>query len=538
MFYIDTPYNTGNDFIYDDNFSISREEYEDLDGTRDEEGNAMFQEEKWKHNSNSNGRFHSEWLSMIYPRLKLARNLLREDGVIFISIDNGELANLCRLCDEVFGADNSCGIFVWEKKKKPSFLNANMGSVTDYIVAYSRSRQSSPPFTAGTVEDGKKYPFNNAGNSESILRFAPGSVQFVCSDQTIAAQDMSEGNIVTELLNDVVIKSGRNINEFCLRGEWRYSQNKLDEFVKNGDEILISKVPFRPNYINRSGALKKTANLLSYRTNGVPTNEDATEEIRELFGKDLMSYPKPTGLVKFLTRAVTSNNDLVIDFFAGSGTTSDAVMRLNSEDGARRKYIMVQLPEPCDKESEAFKFGLPTISDVGKERIRRAGNKTLEEWKTRQASSDEHLNLETENCNDSPPDIGFRVLKIDSSNMADVYYQPDEITQEGLMLQVDNLKLGRKPEDLLFQVLLDWGVDLSLPIIKEIIQQRSVFFVAENSLAACFDTGLDEAFVKELAKRQPLRAVFRDSGYTNDAVKINFEQIFNALSPHTELKTI
>ena len=538
MIYIDPPYNTGNDFIYDDDFSMSSEEYEGLAGARDEEGNAMFQEEKWKQNSAASGRFHSEWLSMMYPRLRLGRNLLREDGVIFISIDHGELANLCRLCDEVFGPDNFCGIFVWEKKKKPSFLNANMGTVTDYIVAYARSRPSSPPFAAGTVEDGKKYPFNNAGNSKSILRFPSGSVQFTCADQTIKAQDMSEGNIVTELLDDVIIKNGKNVNEFRLLGEWRYSQTKLDEFVKNGDEILISKVPFRPNYINRSGAIKKTANFLSHRTNGVPTNEDATEEIRDLFGKDLMSYPKPTGLLKFLTRAVTSNDDLVIDFFAGSGTTADAVMRLNREDGGRRRYIMIQLPEPCEDHSEAFKYGLSTIAEVGKERIRRAGKKILEEWLVKGASSAEHLQLEAEHSDANPPDIGFRVLKIDSSNMADVYYQPDELTQDSLMLQVDNLKSGRKPEDLLFQLLLDWGVDLALPIIEETILKHRVFFVADNALAACFDTGLDEAFVKELAKRQPLRAVFRDSSYANDAVKINFEQIFKALSPHTELKTI
>jgi len=418
-----------------------------------------------------------------------------------------------------------------------------MGTVTDYIVAYARSRQSSPPFAAGTVEDGKKYPFNNAGNSKSILRFPSGSVQFACADQTIKAQDMSEGNIVTKLLDDVVIKAGKNVNEFSLLGEWRYSQAKLDEFVKNGDEILISKVPFRPNYINRSGAIKKTSNFLSYRTNGVPTNEDATEEIRDLFGKDLMSYPKPTGLLKFLTRAVTSNDDLVVDFFAGSATTADAVMRLNKEDGGRRRYIMIQLPEPCDESSEAFKYGLSTIAEVGKERIRRAGKKILEEWQVMHANEKPEqsdllyppsMNYEPP----SPPDIGFRVLKVDSSNMADVYYQPDELTQDALALQVDNLKPGRKPEDLLFQVLLDWGVDLALPITEEKIFKSRVFFVAENALAACFDPGLDEAFVKELAKRQPLRAVFRDSGYASDAVKINFEQIFKALSPHTELKTI
>jgi adenine-specific DNA-methyltransferase len=229
---------------------------------------------------------------------------------------------------------------------------------------------------------------------------------------------------------------------------------------------------------------------------------------------------------------------IILDFFSGSATTAHAVMQLNAEDGGKRRHIMVQLPEPCDEKSEAYKAGYKTIAEIGKERIRRAGKKILEEWQAKQASSTELLKLETENSGATAPDVGFRVLKIDSSNMAEVFYQPDELTQDGLMLQVDNLKPGRNPEDLLFQVLLDWGVDLALPITEEKILKRRVFFVAENALAACFDTGLDEHFVKELAKRQPLRAVFRDSSYASDAVKINFEQIFKALSPHTELKTL
>ena len=539
MIYIDPPYNTGNDFIYDDNYSMSREEHQNRSGEVDDEGNQMFDEEKWRQNSSANGRFHSEWLSMIYPRLKLARNLLSEEGVIFISIDHEELANLCRICDEVFGSDNFCGIFVWEKKKKPSFLNANMGTVTDYIVAYARSRETSPPFAAGTVEDGKKYPFNNAGNAESVLHFPAGSVQFRCEDQTIAAQDMSEGNIVTELLDHVTIKGGTNANEFRLRGEWRYSQAKLDGFVENADEILISKVPFRPNYINRSGALKKTANLLSYRTNGVPTNEDATDEIRDLFGKDVMSYPKPSGLLKFLVRSVTSDEDIILDFFAGSATTADAVMRLNREDGGKRRHIVVQIPEPCDEKSEAFKAGYSTIAEIGKERIRRVGAKVREELVAKLerelpgSEGHELLNASLRNL-----DTDFRVLKIDSSNMADVYYQPDVLTQDALDLQVDNVKSDREPEDLLFQVLLDWGVDLGLPITEEAIERKQVFFGAENALAACFDTGLTEDFCKALAKREPLRVVFRDVGYASDSTKINIEQIFEAFSPHTELKTL
>jgi adenine-specific DNA-methyltransferase len=252
----------------------------------------------------------------------------------------------------------------------------------------------------------------------------------------------------------------------------------------------------------------------------------------------VFEFPKDETVLQMLVEMTSNKRDIILDFFSGSATTAHAVMQLNSEDGGKRRHIMVQLPEPCDEKSEAFKAGYKTIAEIGKERIRRAGKKILEEWQAKQASSTELLKLETEKSGAAPPDVGFRVLKVDSSNMAEVYYQPDELTQDNLLLQVDNLKPGRNPEDLLFQVLLDWGVDLTLPIAEEKILKRRVFFVADNALAACFDTGLDEDFVKELAKRQPLRAVFRDSGYASDCVKINFEQIFKALSPHTELKTL
>lgn len=258
-----------------------------------------------------------------------------------------------------------------------------------------------------------------------------------------------------------------------------------------------------------------------------------------------MDFPKPTQLLRFLISRVSqpSSDDIILDFFSGSASTAHAVMQLNAEDGGRRRHIMVQIPEPCDEKSAAYKAGYKTLAEIGKERIRRAGKKIFEDWKAKQGKSipeqGDLLNpISMISINESCPDIGFRVIKIDSSNMADVYYQPDEVTQDGLALQVDNLKSNRKPEDLLFQVLLDWGVDLALPITEETILKHRVFFVADNALAACFDTGLDEAFVKELAKRQPLRAVFRDSGYASDAVKINFEQIFKALSPHTDLKTL
>jgi adenine-specific DNA-methyltransferase len=291
---------------------------------------------------------------------------------------------------------------------------------------------------------------------------------------------------------------------------------------------------------------------LLFRTT-VGDNQAATRELNGLFPDAGMIFdsPKPSSLIYHLAFVGnTKDDDIILDFFSGSATTAHAVMQLNAEDGGKRRHIMVQLPEPCDEKSEAFKAGYKTIAEIGKERIRRAGKKILSEWQAKQTKerpTQGDLLHSTSNIQNStsPPDIGFRVLKIDSSNMADVYYQPDELMQDTLALHVDNLKPGRKPEDLLFQVLLDWGVDLALPVTEEKIKGRRVFFVADSgepaahpALAACFDTGLDEDFVKTLAKRAPLRAVFRDAGYASDAVKINIEQIFKALSPHTELKTL
>jgi adenine-specific DNA-methyltransferase len=258
----------------------------------------------------------------------------------------------------------------------------------------------------------------------------------------------------------------------------------------------------------------------------------------EIFGNSvLFESPKPVGLLKLLLQAGTRPDSIILDFFSGSATTAHAVMQLNAEDGGNRRHIMVQLPEPCDPRSEAFKAGYQTIAEIGKERIRRAGNKILAEWQAKHAKPDP-LDLDSARTAATPPDIGFRVLKIDSSNFTEVFHQPDEITQDDLFRHVDNLKADRTPEDLLFQVLLDWGVDLALPVTEETLEGRRVFFVDDNALAACFDTGLDETFVKALAKRAPLRAVFRDAGYASDAAKINIEQIFRALSPHTELKTL
>lgn len=388
LIYIDPPYNTGNDFVYRDNFRIGLKSYRDRTSAAD------------------SGRFHADWLSMIYPRLALARNFLTPDGIVLISIDDKELDHLTVIGREIFGDNNFCGHFVWEKKRKPSFLDAQMGRVTEYIVCFARDRTLARAFTAGSTAQAKKYPFNNAGNGLKTLTFPAGSVSFRCPDGLIPAQDMSTERIVTRLLDPVTIAGGRNKEAFRLLGEWRYSQATLEGFVARGEDIIISRVPFRPNYISRTPVPKKTTNLLSYRTNGLPTNEDAAAELRALFGADVMTYPKPSGLMAYLIDAVTSNGDLVMDFFAGSGSTAHGLWLADMAAGIRRQFILVQMPEPTRqparlggwKTTPAWDAGFPTIFDVTRQRLLLTARQLRA-----QASSNGDPEIAT--------DLGFQVLR-------------------------------------------------------------------------------------------------------------------------------
>ena len=533
MIYIDPPYNTGNDFIYDDDFSMSRDEYESCSGEVDEDCNALFDEEKWKQNASSNGRFHSEWLSMIYPRLKLARNLMRDDGVIFISIDDGELENLRKIADEIFGEANFIANAVWQKAYVANMTAQHISNTHDHIVIYAKSINI---FKMG------RFP----RSAEQIAKF-----QNPDNDPRgpWKPENLSAGKYYKAGQFEITTPTG----ERAYPPPGRYWRCNEETYIK---WLTDNRITFGKSNEGRPMLKKFLAEVEDgltaetwWRHEECGTNKSASTALKSMFdGFQFFDTPKPVPLVsRLVSLSKAVGNDLILDFFSGSATTAHAVMQLNAEDGGTRRHIMVQLPEPCDEKSEAFKAGYKTIAEIGKERIRRAGKKILSEWQAKQAKEKpaqgdlllpENLKLKTENSSATAPDIGFRVLKIDSSNMADVYYQPDELTQDTLALHVDNLKPDRKPEDLLFQVLLDWGVDLALPIAEEKIGGRRVFFVDDNALAACFDTGLDEDFVKILAKRTPLRAVFRDAGYASDAVKINIEQIFKALSPHTELKTL
>lgn len=528
MIYIDPPYNTGNDFIYDDNFSMSREEYEESSGEKDELGNAMFDEEKWKQNSSARGRFHSEWLSMMYPRLKLARDLLRDNGVIFASIDSGEVANLRKVMDEVFGSLNFIDQLVWNKKVSPSNDSQFFSNDHEVIICYAKSKDKGVIQRQERSEKHNKY-YKNPDNDP---RGEWNSTAATCNKNSTERPNLYYGITNPNTGEEIWPKKS---------AVWALSKTKMLELIADnriywGSDGL-SKSPRIKNFLTEA---KKVVprNVLGYQDFG--STQSAAGELKDLLEGRLLDYPKPSRLLEGLVKFVASEEDfLVLDFFSGSGTTAHAVMKLNAEDGGNRRHIMVQLPEPCDEKSEASEAGYQTIAEIGKERIRRAGKKIQKELESelegKLPGSDEHEEIKRRL---DSLDTGFRVLKIDSSNMAEVYYQPDQITQEGLDLQVDNVKQGREPVDLLFQVLLDWGVDLGLPITEETIEGKKVFFVAENALAACFDTGLTEDFCKALAKREPLRAVFRDAGYASDSTKINIEQIFKALSPQTELKTL
>ena len=387
VIYIDPPYNTGSDgFVYPDSFEYSDDKLKDMFGLDDDQVERL--------RSIQGKSSHSAWLTFMYPRLVLAKNILSDKGIIFISIDDNEHDNLSEIMNEIYGENNFITNFVWEKKKKPSFLNGNVGQKFEYVVCFAKNRKLTHAFSVEKTQKGKKYPFNNAGNSTTTLTFPPKSVSFSkINNEIIKRQDMSSGNIKTELLNDVQIVDGRNVNRFSLRGEWRYSQDKLNEILAKGSEITISDVPFRPNLTKSGGEIKKMHNLLSLQNYPVGSNEDATSELMQLFRVNMFDFNKPSSLIKLLVKSYTYDmpGSVVMDFFAGSSTTADAVMQLNAEDGGHRKFIMVQLPEktyhtnkdgkevPTKGGKAAYDAGFKSIDEISRERIRRASKKIRED---------------------------------------------------------------------------------------------------------------------------------------------------------------
>lgn len=532
MIYIDPPYNTGSDLIYDDDFCVCADDYFEASLQSDESGNKLLA------NPEANGRFHSDWLSMMLPRVDVARKLLRDDGVFFVSIGYQELAGLKLVCDNIFGRHNYIGTISRLMKSggaKGTFFTPNI----DYILVYGRDKESTVPFRMAISQeqiDGYYNKIETAGRRKGerygeerlylpSLDIRPNQRYWIeCPDGSFAIppgknfpRSLREGEKVRPTSEDKVwrwtydtYKDAKN------EGRIIFKETDTSGLVDEKGDQCKYNIYFKLWLKDQQEKGKVPPNFL-----GKFENRQSSAELRELGIP--FDYAKPLKLIEFLLEiARLKDGDIVLDFFAGSSTTAHALMNTCASTGLNARFIMAQWPEVLDEGSEAYLAGFRSIADISKERIRRAGKKILEgdchpEWNR---------------------DVGFRVLKVDTSNMKDVYYRPDEVDQKGLLDAVDNIKPDRTPEDLLFQVLVDWGVDLTLPIRREIVQGKTVFFVDENALVACFDTGITEDLVKELAKREPLRVVFRDNGFVSDAVKINVEQIFRQLSPTTEVKSI
>lgn len=515
MIYIDPPYNTGNDFVYKDDFSQSAEEYAESSGQIDEQGNRLFQ------NNESNGRFHTDWLNMMYPRLKVAKDLLSDDGVIFISIDDNELSNIRKICDEIFNENNFVANIIWQSTAGSNTGENTITTTTENILVYSKSQNRI--INRETFENNGKMTFKD----EYFERRG-----FYALDKL----DSVRQNLhYSEALN-YAIECPDGTFQFPGGGTkpqsgWNYlwSKNKVKWGIDNGF-IVFKKTNkgytiYNKRYEkvdNQDRPFERGNIFRNFIPSSICTTATGSKNIAELFNGKPFDYPKPIILINKFIKLATKDDSIILDFFSGSATTAHAVMQLNAEDGGNRKFIMVQLPEKCDEKSEAYKAGYKNICEIGKERIRRAGKKIKEE------NSEKAKDL----------DIGFRVLKLDSSNMKDVYYRPEQYRQSLLEDLGDNIKEDRTPLDLLFQVMLELGKPLSAKIEEIDICGKHVFIVDENDLITCFDADVTAETVKAIALLKPLYAVFRDSSLADDAVGSNFDQIFATYSPNTTRRVL
>lgn len=532
MIYIDPPYNTGNDFVYEDDFTIKSDEWSEKSGDYDEEGNRLVK------NLESNGRFHTDWLNMIYPRLRLARDLLTDDGVIFISIDDNEQANLKKICDEIFGESNFVTIIAWQCldtiKNDAKYFSDNH----EYILVYARILEK---LAIQGIEKGDKQRayYKNYDN------------------------DPRGDYLLTPLHAKSGTASGIYSYTFSNGQTWtppqgtypRFSKEtlqKLDEDNRLYLDPLCIKTPQKKTYLSEVGNRMPPVSFWDYETFG--STRQSNKELSDLIGKGIFQNSKPSKTIKILLDLIANNKDsIILDFFSGSATTAHAVMQLNAEDGGNRKFIMVQLPEKCDEKSEAYKAGYKNICEIGKERIRRAGTKIVEERAHLLSAVKsgafekgkpfaQFTNSESAKAAQAEIrktlDIGFRVLKLDSSNMQDVYYNPAAVSQTLLDATIDNIKPDRSPLDLLFQVMLELGVPLSAKIEEHTINGKTYFAVNGNDVIACFDDNIDNDVITAIAKQQPLYAVFKDKSFASDSVAINNEQLFKTYSPTTIIKVV
>lgn len=502
MIYIDPPYNTGKDFVYSDNFTESIDEYVERSGDFDEEGNRLVK------NLDSNGRFHTDWLNMIYPRLKLARNLLSDDGVIFISIDDNEQANLKKVCDEIFGEQNFVENIIWEKKFSPQNDARWISHNHDHILLYSKNKEK---FIINQLPRSEKHNkrYKNPDNDPR----GPW-----------ASSDLSVKTYNAEYDYEIIKPNGESVTLPPGRC-WMTNREKMSELIKDNRIWFGINNDNFPRLKRFLSEVKDGITPISiwYR-NDVGDTQSAKKELLEILPENLFQTPKSVKLIERMIYLTSNKDSLILDFFSGSATTAHAVMQLNAEDSGNRKYIMVQIPEETEENSEAYKAGYKNICEIGKERIRRAAKKIKEDYKDKE---------DIENL-----DTGFRVLKLDTSNMRDVYYNPADIELNVLENQIDNVKDDRNEYDLLFQVMLDFGIELSNAIEEVQVGLGKYFSVADGFLCASFDDDIDTDLVKAMAKSKASYAIFKDSSFKKDSDRINLEQIFNELSPNTEIKVI
>lgn len=512
MIYIDPPYNTGNDFVYNDDFAQGKDEFEQGNGAFDADGNQTL--DPMQRNTEANGRFHTDWLNMIYPRLKVARDLLAEDGVIFISIDDNEKENLSKICDEIFGEDNFIASFPWRKRTAKTDVPFGISQDHEWIIAYARSASF-----IGAVQGKERKYFVTED-----LPGRPWRVHDLTKQTTASERPNSFFTIVNPKTGEEYPANPQRTWAITAETfEQYYAQNRI---VFPGDYpfLNISKPALR--YWKSDDEAKAGENfgkiaVSTLLPESVGMSLDGTREITNLFNGKIFSFPKPSSLISFFCKICNDKDALILDFFSGSATTAHAVMKLNAEDGGKRKFIMVQLPEVTDEKSEARKAGYENICEIGKERIRRAGKKI------REGAGQAADGLDT----------GFRVLKLASSNMEDVFYTPDKFEPSLLDNLVDNIKADRSGEDLLFQVMLNLGIDLSSKIERKEIAGKEVFSVDDDYLLACFDTDVNETTIEEMAKLFPTHLVIRDASAANDNVLDNFDQIIESYSNEKKITT-
>ena len=580
MIYIDPPYNTGNDFIYADDFMRSQDEENRQMGMYDEDENRLFK------NNDSNGRFHSDWCSMMYSRLMLARNLLTDDGVIFISIDDNEVFNLKEICDEVFGSGNFVAQLAVQLNPRGRNLDRYVAKTHESVLIYVRNYLNATSIL-GVEKEGKMVDEYNKSDARGAYRliglrnrnqaFNPTTRPNLYYPLYVDPHTKTVSTVRTDIFTDEVFPDTPDGIKTC----WTWMKKKVEDeknlitAERTGNEWRI----YRKDYLIAEDGSTATTLVKSLWTENTINNDYGKKAIKDLFGSNIMSFPKPPELIKRMTAIGTHRDSIVLDFFSGSATTAHAVMQLNAEDGGHRKFIMVQLPEPCDEKSEAYKAGYKTICDIGKERIRRAGDKLYETLKT-SGKDFQHI---AKNINTAPRktfasddgqtsfevpiiparwgkadetaenqklanglDIGFRVFKLDDTNMKDVYYSAEEYSQTNLEDLESNIKEDRTDLDLLFGCLLDWGLPLSMPYRSEKISNCTVHTYAPgdaalnvpDALIACFDSNVPENVIKEIAKRKPRRAVFRDSSFASSPEKINVFEIFKLYAPDTDVKVI